>query len=184
MEGKVQMLPVDSRFARAEWERSFLLERFPADASVTRVRQITDRYIDGTRLRLRRMSDSDGTAVFKLTQKLNHGAAGAFQGTLTTMYLSEAEHGVLSALSAHVLEKVRHSVPPIGIDVFKGDLAGLIMAEAEFGSAEEAAAFEPSSWLVHEVTSDSRFTGGALCRVTRQQLGSHLREFGITLATS
>lgn len=172
----------DSRFARAEWERRFLLEQFPVNVAVTRVREIADRYILGSRLRLRRMSDEEGTVVFKLTQKLDDGAAGAFQGDLTTLYLTEAEHTMLNALPARVLEKTRHSVAPLGIDVFKGELAGLVMAEVEFGSAEEAEAFEPMAFLVHEVTSDPRFTGGSLCQATRQQLIGYLRDFGMTLS--
>lgn len=34
-------------------------------------------------------------------------------------------------------ENARYSVPPFGIDVFKGVLRGLFLAEAEFNSAEE-----------------------------------------------
>lgn len=169
-----------SRFARPEWERRFLLDQFPANASVTRIRQIADRYIIGTRLRLRRMSDSDGTVAFKLTQKLGHSAAGAFQGQLTTFYLAEEEYNVLTLLPARFLEKARYSVPPFGIDVFKEDLAGLILAEAEFSSAEEAAALEPPAFVFQDVTADPRFTGGSLSITTRQQLMGILQGFGIT----
>ena len=170
----------ESRFARPEWERRFLLDRFPPDVPVDRVRQIMDRYITGSRLRLRRMSDSDGAVAFKLTQKLNEAAAGAYQGQLTTIYLSEAEYDVFAALPARLLEKSRYSVPPLGIDVFKSELAGLVMAEAEFRSAEEAAAFEPPSFLLQEVTSDPRVTGAFLAVATRQELMSYLQECGIT----
>ena len=171
----------NSRFARPEWERRFLLEEFPAKVSVTRVREIADRYIIGTRLRLRRMSDSDEKVQFKLTQKLKDGASGAFQGRLTTMYLSVAEYDLFATLPARVIEKTRYSVPPLGIDVFKNELAGLIMAEAEFSSAEEASAFEPPPFVLREVTSDPRFTGGSLAAATRQQMVGYLVECGITM---
>lgn len=173
--------PSESRFACSEWERRFLFHRFPAEVSVTRVREIADRYIIGTRLRLRRMSGPDDSVQFKLTQKLNEGAAGAFQGQLTTIYLSEAEYDLVATLPARVIEKTRHSAPPLGIDVFKGELSGLIMAEAEFSSADQAAAFEPPSFLLHEVTSDPRFTGGSLAVARHEEIVNYLREYCVTL---
>jgi CYTH domain-containing protein len=172
-----------SRFARPEWERRFLLDRIPEHAHVTRVQQIADRYIVGTRLRLRRMNSSDGGVAFKLTQKLDHSADGAFQGNLTTIYLAEEEYNVFAALPARLLEKTRHSVPPFGIDVFRGNLTGLILAEAEFSSTEEAAAFEPPGFFLREVTSDARFTGGSLSALTKPQLASLLHGFGVTLGS-
>jgi len=169
-----------SRFACLEWERRFLVDRFPADISITGVRHIIDRYIIGTRLRLRRTSDSQGTVAFKLTQKLNDTAQAALQGQLTTIYLAEEEYRVLEALPASHLEKMRYSVPPFGVDVFKGDLAGLILAEAEFNSAEEAAALDLPAFLFKEVSADQRFTGGYLSSASREQVLKNLREFGIS----
>jgi CYTH domain-containing protein len=168
-----------SRFARPEWERRFLLYRFPPNAQVECVRKIVDRYITGTSLRLRRVTDSDGSTVFKLTQKHNHNALGALQGELTTIYLAEEEYNILAALPASLLEKTRNSVPPFGIDVFKGRLMGLLLAEAEFSSAEEAETLGLPPFLSKEVTSDPRWTGGFLSVATREQVGECLREFGI-----
>jgi CYTH domain-containing protein len=170
-----------SRFACTEWERRFLLKGFPTGVPVIGVRQISDRYITGTRLRLRRTSHSNGDVEFKLTQKLNDDAAGARQGQLTTIYLKEEEYKVFEALPAWALEKTRHSMPPFGIDVFKGNLSGLILAEAEFSSAEEASALELPGFLFREVTSDCRFSGGFLSVVTRQRLVDDLQELGISL---
>jgi CYTH domain-containing protein len=171
-----------SRFARSEWERRFLLEQLPADTFTADVRQILDRYIAGTRLRLRRTRDAHGTLAFKLTQKLDDTAHGALQGQLTTIYLVEEEYKVLENLPASNLEKTRYSIPPFGIDVFEGKLAGLVLAEAEFSSAEEAAALDLPAFLSEEVTSDRRFTGGSLAAVGRRQLTELLREFGINLS--
>jgi CYTH domain-containing protein len=125
------VMPTEQKYARIEWERRFLLDRFPREAVVTRVRRISDRYIEGTRLRLRQQSDSDGQTVFKLTQKLGDKANGAHQGFIASMYLTNVEFAVLAQLPAKSLTKTRHSVPPFGIDVFDGVLSGLVLAEAE-----------------------------------------------------
>jgi CYTH domain-containing protein len=171
----------EHKYARIEWERRFLLDHFPAQAVVTRVRRITDRYIEGTTLRLRQQNDNDSQMVFKLTQKLGDKSAGARQGLVTNMYLTKDEFGLLAGLPAKSLTKIRHSVPPFGIDVFEGVLAGLVLAEAEFSSAAEASALVLPSFVVHEVSDDVRFTGGHLVTVSRQQLKDCLAEYEIKL---
>jgi CYTH domain-containing protein len=177
-------MPPESKYARTEWERRFLLDHFPSGASVTLVRRISDRYIVGTTLRLRQQSDGEGQVQFKLTQKLPGAMVQAQRGLITTMYLSKEEFGVLAKLPAKVLTKTRHSVPPFGIDVFEGVLSGLVLAEAEFNSAAEASALALPSFIVREVSGDSRFTGGSLVTVSRQELENWLAEHGIKLNPS
>lgn len=172
----------ENKYGRIEWERRFLLDRFPRQVRVEQVRSIADRYIEGTTLRLRRQTDGVEQARFKLTQKRREGAAGARQGLITTMYLTEEEYSVFAGLPAKTLTKIRHSVPPFGIDVFEGELIGLILAEAEFNSAAEASALTLPSFILHEVTTDIRFTGGRLVAATRPELEAWLGDYGIKLA--
>jgi CYTH domain-containing protein len=169
------------RYARIEWERRFLLRHLPSGVDVTRVRRICDRYIEGTTLRLREQSEGGNDTVFKLTQKVPQQAIGARQGLITSMYLTRDEFAVLAKLPAKVLVKARHSMPPFGIDLFEHALSGLVLAEAEFSSAEEAAQLPPPSFLVQEVSGDLRFTGGRLVAASREELRSWLYEFGIDL---
>jgi CYTH domain-containing protein len=169
------------KYARVERERRFLLARFPVDAKSIRVRRITDRYIDGTNLRLREQSDDGSPTIFKLTQKVPARDSGAQQGLITTMYLSQDEFLVLARLPARQLTKIRYSVPPFGIDVFEGALVGLVLAEAEFDSAEDAAKLTLPSFIHAEVSADDRFTGGRLVGASRQELQDWLRDYGVTL---
>lgn len=166
---------------RVEWERRFLLERFPHDVIVTRVRYLDDRYIEGTNLRLRRIRDARGQTEFRLTQKLPADARGARQGLITTIVLNQAECHVLTGLPAMRLAKTRHSVPPFGIDVFEGELSGLILAEAEFNSDLEASALVLPRFVGPEITNDVRFTGGRLAAASRGDLAAWLADFGMRL---
>ncbi|MGC2660909.1 MAG: hypothetical protein WA324_23390, partial [Bryobacteraceae bacterium] len=127
-------------------------------ANVVRVRRIRDRYIDGTRLRLRQQSDADDSTVVKLTQKIPSRGSGAQQGFLTTMYLNEGEFDALAKLPAKHLNKTRYSMPPFGIDVFEDVLEGLVLAEAEFDSALDADALTllPLLFRKSRMTIDSR----------------------------
>jgi len=64
------------------------------------------------------------------------------------------------------LEKRRHVLREGGleveIDVYGGDLEGLIVAEIEFGTEEEAKEFNPPNWLGEEVTGDHRYMNETL----------------------
>jgi adenylate cyclase len=64
------------------------------------------------------------------------------------------------------LHKRRHVIPhgdlKIEVDVYEGDLEGLVVAEVEFGSEEEAGRLEPPDWIGDEVTGDERYLNETL----------------------
>jgi CYTH domain-containing protein len=135
------------KYARIERERRFLLDGLP-DLPGARVLRITDRYLDGTRLRLRRVEEDGRDAVLKLGQKIPTEAGIAH----TTMYLDGDEQGVLLRLPAHELHKTRHLLDGWAVDVHP---SGLVLAETETDA-------EPPFGYVREVTDEVEFTGGAL----------------------
>ena len=59
------------------------------------------------------------------------------------------------------LEKNRYRVPVPGgvaeVDIYGGRLSGLMTAEVEFKTKEEARGFAPPPWFDDEVTEDDRF---------------------------
>jgi adenylate cyclase len=64
------------------------------------------------------------------------------------------------------LHKRRHVIPhgelAFELDVYEGDLEGLVVAEIEFGSEDEARGFEPPEWIGEEVTGDERYLNETL----------------------
>jgi CYTH domain-containing protein len=67
------------------------------------------------------------------------------------------------------IEKTRYEVDGDGghlieVDVYTGDLDGLVTAEVEFDSEEAADAFEPPAWLGEDVTEDLRYKNQRLAR--------------------
>ena len=168
------------KYALPERERRFLLAGLPENRPVVRTTRITDNYLQGTRLRVRRSVESaDGvtTTIYKLSQKVP--APDDRPGLITTIYLSQAEYDVLAAIPAPHLSKTRYSMPPFAVDVFDPPLNGLTMAEVELASDEAMHAFTPPSFAVAEVTSDIRFTGGRLVTTTRDELLRALASLGI-----
>lgn len=154
----------------------------PPASVVTASRRITDRYLPGTRLRLRRVDWLDSEArEFKFTQKLPAGRPGPVRGLITSTYLSGAEYDLLASLPADVITKTRVSSPPLSVDIFDPPLHGLVLAEAEFTSDEAALAFPLPAAAVAEVTDDTRFAGDSLARVGRAEVTGWLAEYGIAL---
>lgn len=73
---------------------------------------------------------------------------------------------LLRLCAGGVIDKVRHIVPFAGhnfeVDVFGGANEGLVLAEVELSSEDEA--FEKPSWLGQEVTGDMRYHNSMLLK--------------------
>ena len=71
---------------------------------------------------------------------------------------------LLGICEGGVIQKDRYYVPFAGhtfeVDEFFGDNEGLVMAEVELSSEDEA--FEKPEWLGKEVTGDSRYYNSSL----------------------
>ena len=59
------------------------------------------------------------------------------------------------------VQKIRYDINHAGklieLDIYSGDLEGLIVAEVEFESEEESVSFDPPTWFGEEVTRDERY---------------------------
>ncbi len=71
---------------------------------------------------------------------------------------------ILEAFTKNGTEKVRYNISfgdkTWEVDVFSGDNIGLIVAEIELNSEDEA--FEKPDWVTIEVTDDDRYTNSSL----------------------
>jgi CYTH domain-containing protein len=166
------------KYACLELERRYLLHELPAAVEGQEAAWlITDRYITGTQLRLRRMvAIPGGATVFKLGQKYRAPGQGWGETTMTNLYLGEHEYDRLSQLDAQELVKRRHRVTLEGrdysIDVFEGKLAGLILAETECETVQAFQELQTPSFAWKDVTADPFFTGGNLAALTREAFES------------
>ena len=142
-----------------EIERKFLLSAPPDDLDRHPSTEIEQGYIaihpDGTEVRIRRRG---GQAT--LTVKSGGGKVRAEE----ELDLGDDDFERLWPLTeGRRIEKVRHVIPAgsddleIELDVYSGDLAGLVVAEIEFPGEAEADAFAAPEWLGREVTGDGRF---------------------------
>jgi CYTH domain-containing protein len=168
--------PALPKYALLENERRFLVRAAP-DLAGARVRLIEDLYLEGGRLRLRRITHFDGApAEHKLCKK--YGSADPASGPIVNIYLTADEHAAFAGLPGRRLDKRRHTVlhggAAFSVDLFAGALSGLILCEAEAPSPEAIRTLRFPQWAVREVTADPFFSGGHLAGVTADDLAARL----------
>lgn len=156
------------KYARVEAERRFLLHVLPPDLAPHHAFvRIIDHYLQGTRLRLRRIETPEGEIlVRKLGQKYQLPGHASHQTLMTNLYLSPEEYDALTVLGGAVLTK-RRIVFPYGrgsgsLDVFEGHLEGLILFEVEEQPGQDLTRLPVPAFAVREVTTDVFFSGGTL----------------------
>lgn len=166
----------ESKYARIERERRYLLQELPegltrADPHV----QITDNYITGTRLRLRKVRDPKTNKwTVKFTQKFAPVPTDFSRTLITNIYLNALEAETLSVFEANEIRKNRYPFQWNGhkfsIDMFLGDLLGLVLAEVSFETDDELDNFPKPPFAIADVTNNEVFTGGSLCQLTFEDI--------------
>lgn len=148
-------------YTKPEIERRWLLQSGEVwDVQATREREIEDRYIDGTRLRLRRVVENGLAPIYKIGKKYEPVQFG-FHHVVST-YLSEAEYRLLSSLPARIARKRRLSVHGGALDIYEAPNKRLNIFEVEFSSKEAAAGYLPPFGVDKEITDDPSYSGHAL----------------------
>jgi CYTH domain-containing protein len=150
---------VSLKYAVIERERRFLLASLPEGAVSTK--EIVDRYLTGTRLRLREVREEDGTVVRKLSHKVRL-TDGPEEVACTNFYLDEREWNLLVGLSAKMLRKKRHVLHRDGLVVAVDEYGdGTLIAEVDDGERPSVSIPE---WLevVENVSGDESWTGSSL----------------------
>lgn len=171
----------DSKYAHVERERRFLLEDLPE--GLTRADhhlQITDNYITNTRLRIRKLREPRTNRwTVKFTQKFAPDESDLSRTLITNIYLNAAEAEVLSVFEANEIRKNRYKFDyqghTFGIDMFLGDLFGLVLAELSFADDEEMRKFVMPPFALADVTNNPLFTGGRLCELTFADLREEIK---------
>ena len=170
----------DSNYARVERERRYLLQDLPEGLSrADHHLQITDNYLTGTRLRLRKVRDPKTNKwIAKFTQKFAPNPTDSSRTIITNTYLNAMEAEVLSVFEANEIRKNRYAFEFEGrkfsIDMFLGDLFGLVMAEVSFETDEELDNFSKPPWALADVTNVEVFTGGRLCELTFEDIRNEI----------
>lgn len=140
-----------------EVERKFTVRAVPENLHEFDHKRIRQGYIaidgEGTEVRLR---DKEGSYTVTVKSK-GDLVRGEYETPIT-----EEQFAVLWPTTAGKrVEKTRYAIPDGGnvieLDIYEGDLAGLVTAEVEFTSVTAASNFEQPHWFADDVTANSAF---------------------------
>ena len=140
-----------------EIERVFKVRQVPKNIEQYPSENIVQGYlaidVTGAEVRLRKIGDRY-FETFK--------GSGRLQRRELEIALSQDQFNTLwLATEGRRIEKIRYQIDDAGqkieLNVFRGNLEGLVLAEVEFPSREKSEEFEPPDWFGDEVTEDIRF---------------------------
>ncbi len=136
-----------------EIERKFLIKELP-DLGQYKYVEIEQGYLSTSPVvRIRRKDDA-----YILTYK---GSGLMAREEIEATLTKEAYEHLLEKIDGYPITKRRYLIPldpyTIELDVFSGHMKGLVMAEVEFPSLEEANSFTPPEWFGEDVTNDRRY---------------------------
>ena len=164
-----------------EYELTYLAKELPAGLEACESKILADVYFPGTpevhpKLHIRRKGDS-----YELTKKtiIDENDLGTQQEE--TIALSAEEYEALAQGYGKKVSKRRYYYPYQGltseVDVFDGDLSGLILVDFEFPDAEAKAAFVMPDFCVADVTQEEFVAGGYLAGKTIADIQTELGRF-------
>jgi CYTH domain-containing protein len=146
-----------------EIERKFLVAELPPELNQHPGQRIEQGYLaiapDGVEVRVRRR---DGQAT--LTVKSGPGQVR----TEEEMAIDERRFDALWRLTeGRRVSKTRHELPledgaVAELDVYDGELDGLLTVEIEFDSVDASERFTPPPWVGRELTGDARYANQSL----------------------
>ena len=150
-----------------EIERKFLASAQSVSLDGLKSRSIVQGYISTEPvIRLRKQDDEHFLTVKKAVKDGGGMVNQEFETAITQAQFYE----LWKKVGAAVLFKQRYLKPLndgliAEIDVFSGNLTGLMLIEVEFPDVESAQMFTPPEWFGREVTGDFRYANNnlALC---------------------
>ncbi|MBQ8041429.1 MAG: CYTH domain-containing protein [Lachnospiraceae bacterium] len=154
-----------------EIERKFTIKKLPDSLEKYEKKEIEQAYLcRKPTLRIRKSNDE-----YILTYKSKRGINVSAEATarcneeVELPLTEEAYHHLKEKADGRVISKTRYLIPiennrKIELDVFHGYLEGLVFAEVEFESEEEAAAYCLPEWFLDDVTFDRRYSNAVMTK--------------------
>jgi len=140
-----------------EIERKFLVKSLPENLEQYPHKEIKQGYVligeDGSEVRLRAKGD-------KYFQTIKSGK-GKVRNEAEIALTEEQFNQMWPSVEGRIVDKTRYEIPykenTIELDVYHGNLNGLISAEVEFKSEKDSDDFIAPDWFGDEVTEDKRY---------------------------
>ncbi len=163
-----------------ELELTYLAKSIPNEIKNIKPIRITDVYVPESlshaELRLRQKGNK-----FEITKKSPIHDRDSSEQLEQTIPLSEQEYRDLASCSKKIVAKDRYQVElagrPAEVDVFVGDLAGLVLIDFEFDSKTEQEQFIMPDIALADVTQDEIIAGGFLAGKSYSDIRKGLEKY-------
>jgi CYTH domain-containing protein len=148
-----------------ELELTYLLKELPKGFAGAKAKEMVDIYIPASSahaiLRVRKSGDQ-----YEITKKVPASGTDSSRQIETTISLTPEEYAELAQIAGKRVYKTRYYFEENGthfeIDVFKGELEGLVLVDVEFDSTDAQGRFEMPVWCLVDVTQEKFIAGGML----------------------
>lgn len=141
-----------------EIERRFLVKNLPNLENVEK-KEIVQYYLNDNVTRIRRINDD-----YILTQKSGSGIIR----TEIEYSISKDHFNSLKKSAIGYIMKTRYFIPlndlTIELDIFEGELKGIIICEVEFKDTESMNNFTPPDWFSTEITLDKKLSNKSMSK--------------------
>lgn len=155
-----------------EIERKFAVLEIPNNLEQYEKEEIEQGYLCiKPTVRIRKANDKY-TLNYKWKQKGLEDKV-AIQNIEYTMPLTKENYELLlKKIENNLIQKERYKIPinnelTVELDIFHGNLEGLIFAEVEFPNLGMAENFNKPSWLGKDICSDKRFDNTVLSKIDK-----------------
>ena len=163
-----------------ELEKTYLIKFLPQGLKNCKCSEIIDIYIPKSSLHPVLRIRENGSS-FEMTKKQPVQGRDSSRQLEQTIVLSEREFKELEKVNGKRLHKIRFYYPYKGktaeIDVFRGELKGLVLVDVEFKTIEEKGSFRMPDFCLADVTQEKAFAGGMLCGKLYKDIEKELKKF-------
>ena len=153
-----------------EIENKYLIKKIPENLESYSKKEIEQSYLNRSPVLRIRKSNDDYIFTYKMKKTELTDKGPICNEEIEAPLTEEAYEHLKTKTDGNTIIKTRYIIPysclgkdyKIELDVFHGKLEGLVFAEVEFESKEDAEAFIKPDWFGENVTSDRRYRNGIL----------------------
>ena len=151
-----------------EIEHKYLIKELPSNLESYKKKEIEQGYLNRSPVLRIRKSNDNYIFTYKLKKAREEKDAPICNEEIEAPLTKEAYLHLREKVDGNIIVKTRYIIPylydgkeyKIELDVFHGKLEGLIFAEVEFESVEDAMSFRKPEWFGAEVSGDRRYRNG------------------------
>jgi len=163
-----------------ELELTYLAKEIPKDLNKFECKRIVDIYFPKSdldrKIRLRQNGDK-----YEITKKYPLKGRDSSVQVEETINLTKEEFEEFLVIEGLRLEKRRYNYNCNGriaeVDVFEGDLKGLVVVDFEFQTEDEMKKFQMPNFCLVEVTQEKFLSGGSLAGKKYEDIEKELNRF-------